>query len=343
MRDSVLKASNSWMSTKAACQESHSTLRMGMMLVSIISASLYALALLGIPQLKCLSANVVLDMAPKAFDDQYIGCEDEMEKQVRSKDLLEKEMNRSSNFKRSWREAASEWEKRVKNNAVPPLPKGFKDEHGIALLAYTGDHIYREFNAAVREGGKSPEHYMQNFTFKVLHFYLTRALKLLRGNCEETCKTVYRGATITFDPPTSSNKTMRFGMFTSTSTTKQEAEKFGTDSFFSLTTCFGVCIQSYSMIPNEKEVLLPVNEVFSVSSFQLQTHFFVLNSTGKTCSNYNCTYLEGPKAKVDTTYKYCSSSAPRGGRLLFSMISPELITGIFLMITAVTPTLVSGV
>ncbi|XP_030055712.1 ecto-ADP-ribosyltransferase 5-like [Microcaecilia unicolor] len=311
--------------------------------ISIISSSLYVLTLLGIPQVKCQITEIKLNMTPKAFDDQYLDCEEAMVKKMRSENLLEAEENKDPAFKKSWEDAVLNWTKKVQEKTLPPLPKGFTDEHGIALLAYTG-HIYKKFNKAVRDGGESPEHYMENFHFKVLHFYLTTALKLLRGNCGERCQTVYRGnKDVYFLPPKSSDKKMRFGQFTSTSKSKEvAAKKFGKDSFFTLMTCFGVCIEEYSYYPNQKEVLLPVNEVFTVSSFDEQTHSFVLNSTQETCSRYNCAYLEGANATVGTTYKYCYSSAPRGGRLLFSMITPPLITGVFIIITAVTPGLVSG-
>ncbi|XP_030055710.1 ecto-ADP-ribosyltransferase 5 isoform X3 [Microcaecilia unicolor] len=316
---------------------------MVMVSISIISASLYVLTLLGIPQVKCQIIDVVLDMAPTAFDDQYIGCEETMVEKMCSTNLLVAEKNKDVFFKESWENAVSEWRRMVEEKKLPPLPKGFSDEHGIALLVYTSSGTYHAFNVAVRIGGRSPEYYMQEFHFKVLHFYLTTALRLLRESCGPLCQTVYRGEyDIHFHPPTSSDKKMRFGQFTSTSTSKEVAKKFGKDSFFTLMTCFGVCVEKYSSFSYEQEVLLPVNEVFTVSSFDEQTHSFVLNSTRKTCSRYNCTYLEGPSAKVGTTYKYCYSSALRGGPLLFGIKTSQLFSGVFIMITAVTSHLVSG-
>nr|XP_033806463.1 ecto-ADP-ribosyltransferase 5-like [Geotrypetes seraphini] len=305
--------------------------------MSIISASLSVLALLGIPQMQCHIIDVVLDMAPTAFDDQYIGCEENMVEKMRSMHLLEAEKTIDIFFKNSWENAVIQWKKMVEEKELPPLPIGFRNEHGIALLVYTSSGTDRAFNEAVRIGGKSPEHYMQNFHFKVLHFYLTTALKRLRGTCAQRCQTVYRGERdVHFHPPMTSDKRMRFGQFTSTSTNEKIAEQFGKDSFFTLMTCFGVCIDRYSNYSYEKEVLMPVNEVFTVTSFKPQTHFFVINSTRKTCSRYNCAYLEGPNAKVDKTYKYCSSSAPESGPLRFSIKTPQLFTGVFIVVTAVT-------
>ncbi|XP_029457792.1 ecto-ADP-ribosyltransferase 5-like isoform X1 [Rhinatrema bivittatum] len=311
--------------------------------VSATCASLYILALLEIAQVTCGITDIVLNMAPTAFDDQYIGCEEKMAEKMLSTHLLEAEKAMNLMFRYSWDTSSSEWRRRVEEKKLPPLPKGFKDKHGIALLVYTDSDIYMDFNAAVRGGGASPEYYMQSFHFKVLHFYLTTGLKLLRGSCKETCQTVYRGVTgIHFYPPSTQDKKLRFGQFTSTSTSKERAEGFGEDSFFTLMTCFGVCIQNFSGFPAEDEVLMPVNEVFTCSTFDPESHAFVLDSTKQTCSKYNCTYLGGLNLRVGSAYPYCVSSAAGNVAFLSGKMTPQFFAGVLIMISVVTPRLLSG-
>nr|XP_033806423.1 ecto-ADP-ribosyltransferase 5-like isoform X4 [Geotrypetes seraphini] len=332
-----------------------------------------AVILLALSQVGCQMTEVELNMAPLSFDDQYSGCEEKMAAKMTSTDLLEKELERNSIFNEAWEKAETEWKATKGDGTLPQLPAGFKEEHSIAVMVYTGS-FYSQLNEAVRLTGLSNNTYMEHFHYKAFHYYLTRALQLLKKDSSSGCQTVYKGVQgVLFKPSLGIGKTVRFGQFTSASRESFMAELFGTDTFFTITTCLGADLAFLSNQNFEEEVLIPPYEVFNVTEFNQKDHTFVLKSTKRTCSNYNCAYLggipqysedgddvginhfcfslcsssagnsSGPKAKVDTTYKYCSSSAPRGGRLLFSMISPELITGIFLMITAVTPTLVSGV
>ncbi|KAM9170648.1 ecto-ADP-ribosyltransferase 5-like isoform 2-T2 [Pangshura tecta] len=90
---------------------------------------LCAHTLMDIPQVNC---HPVLDMACDAFDDQYIGCTEDMENIIKSK-LLQKEKSRHM-FNKTWEAAESKWNEMKKNLS---LPVGFKDENGIAILAYT--------------------------------------------------------------------------------------------------------------------------------------------------------------------------------------------------------------
>ncbi|XP_030412026.1 ecto-ADP-ribosyltransferase 5-like isoform X3 [Gopherus evgoodei] len=109
---------------------------------------LCAHTLMDIPQVNC---QPVLDMAYDAFDDQYIGCTEVMENIIKSK-LLRQEKSTHKVFSKSWEAAKKQWNNKKKNLS---LPIGFKDENGIAVLAYTsGDEeevlipVYERFRVS---------------------------------------------------------------------------------------------------------------------------------------------------------------------------------------------------
>ncbi|KAG6922052.1 ADP-ribosyltransferase 5, partial [Chelydra serpentina] len=106
---------------------------------------LCAHTLMDIPQVTC---QPVLDMAYDAFDDQYIGCTEDMENIIKS-ELLRKEKSKHKVFSKRWEAAKKQWNEKKKNLS---LPVGFKDENGIAILAYTNGNqisLHKEFNKAV--------------------------------------------------------------------------------------------------------------------------------------------------------------------------------------------------
>ncbi|XP_069495662.1 ecto-ADP-ribosyltransferase 5-like [Ambystoma mexicanum] len=258
--------------------------------MAIVCAALSALVFVEFPKVN--GQVQMLDMAPNCFDDQYIDCADKMEKVITASGLLKQEMDFNQDFKNQWSKAKEAWAQKKKTGKMPPLPQGFKEEYGMALLTYTGTDIHKQFNNAVRVGSQSRDHYMERFLFKSLHFYMTRALQLLRKSCRTSLQVVYRGVrSIRFVPPSGSEKRIRYGQFTSISLDKSTASAFGTDTFFTIRTCFGVQIANFSLFPTESEVLSPANEVFTVSAYTEAGHKLVLNSTQRTCSKYNCTYL----------------------------------------------------
>ncbi|XP_029335035.1 T-cell ecto-ADP-ribosyltransferase 1 isoform X3 [Mus caroli] len=130
-------------------------------------------------QVTGLTGPVMLDMAPNAFDDQYEGCVEDMEK--RAPQLLQEDFNMNEKLKLEWKKAEIKW-KEIKN--CMSYPQGFHDFHGTALVAYTGE-IFRSFNEATREFKVNPG----NFHYKAFHYYLTRALQLLS---DQRCSAVYR-------------------------------------------------------------------------------------------------------------------------------------------------------
>ncbi|KAM4697263.1 ecto-ADP-ribosyltransferase 5-like [Discoglossus pictus] len=230
-----------------------------------------------------------LSLNGNSFDDQYEGCTEEMEKLVLTK-LLEEEQSQDPYYRTAWNNATERWRREKLK-----VPKGFRDEYGIAVMMYTNmmSPVYSSFNKAVREFGTN----QAQFKYHSFHFLLTRAVVLLRSDCWWKTWSVYRGMkNIKFSPGNTEN--MRFGQFSSTTTDHEVAVGFGNDSFFTLNTRFGVDIRRFSYFPKQREILIPVDEVFQLTNFTIQgdTNKFALTSTKKRCHYYNCYYLKGHKS-----------------------------------------------
>ncbi|XP_075599101.1 erythroblast NAD(P)(+)--arginine ADP-ribosyltransferase-like [Balearica regulorum gibbericeps] len=231
----------------------------------------------------------VLDMAPSSFDDQYWGCSCMMEEELEKLNRTEFANNRV--YKEAWRNATAEW-RRWQSHV--PLPRALRRGHAVALLAYTQNcPLYREFNAAIRVAGRSHEEYLNTFHFKVLHFLLSEALRILRDTQPQKCHHVYRGIRgIRFTAQ--QHQSIRFGQFTSASLREEIARQFGKDTFFSVETCYGALIRNFSVFTDEEEVLIPPFEIFKVTSI---THhgnrtIIQLRSQGAS-STYNCEWVKG--------------------------------------------------
>ena len=235
-----------------------------------------------------------MDLAPDTFDDAYVGCSEKMEEvAVR---LLKEEMAHHTRLRVAWENAGKYWEQKSSELSLPP---GFKREHGIAVVLYTNSSntLYQELNEAVRTGGRSWESYMKNFPFKALHFYLTRALQLLRGS--EGCSrkpglVVFHGARALLEPRRLWDP-VRLGQFASSSLDCAIAHKFGPATFFIMRTCFGALIQDFSVFPEEREVLIPPQEIFLAVQFDQSKdqNRVTLSSSDHICSHFNCAYLGG--------------------------------------------------
>ncbi|XP_021237659.1 NAD(P)(+)--arginine ADP-ribosyltransferase 2-like [Numida meleagris] len=233
--------------------------------------------------------TVPMDMAPLSFDDQYEGCRHVM--WAKQQKLRHLELAKNNVFASVWRKAAAEWQKRWGHLAHTPL---LKREQAIAVLAYSAaSNLYKQFNAATREGGRSHQHYLHSYPFKALHFLLTEALRALRKSQPHHCYHVYRGVRgIRFMAHI--GKAVRFGQFTSSSLRKDVAEKFGWDTFFVMETCYGVPIKYFSFFPPVEEVLIPPFEVFQVTNiaFAYGRVLIHLCCTGRE-SRHNCELLKG--------------------------------------------------
>ncbi|XP_032748978.1 T-cell ecto-ADP-ribosyltransferase 2 [Rattus rattus] len=231
-----------------------------------------------IQQVTGLTGPLMLDMAPKAFDDQYEGCVNKMEEKAPL--LLQEDFNMNAKLKVAWEEAKKRW-----NNIKPSrtYPKGFNDFHGTALVAYTGS-IAVDFNRAVREFKENPG----QFHYKAFHYYLTRALQLLSNG---DCHSVYRGTKTRFHYTGAGS--VRFGQFTSSSLSKAVAQspEFFSDhgTLFIIKTCLGVNIKQFSFRPDQEEVLIPGYEVYQKVRTQGYNEIF-LDSPKRKKSNYNCLY-----------------------------------------------------
>ncbi|XP_063806661.1 ecto-ADP-ribosyltransferase 5-like [Pseudophryne corroboree] len=224
-----------------------------------------------------------LGMFEYSFDDQYVGCLNQMEALV--PDLLRKERQNDKALDNAWKNASETW--LIKKSSMKTLPEGFKDEHGIALLVHVNNET--KLKHAVVQYEMDP----QSFMYHSFHFYLTRALTLLRAGCDGKPLTTYMGTNIISYPPLGSLHHVRLEHFLSTTADLSLAQTFANGSFFNITTCFGVEVHNFSIRPFEKEVVIPVNEVFHVSENIKEGNIFILQSSKKRCSYYNCAYLGG--------------------------------------------------
>ncbi|KAM6293283.1 erythroblast NAD(P)(+)--arginine ADP-ribosyltransferase-like isoform 2-T3 [Porphyrio hochstetteri] len=227
-----------------------------------------------------------LDMAPNSFDDQYLGCSTMMEKEL--KELNRTELDAKTSYSKAFEYAAAALHSHGYQWQV------LKPVQAIALMAYTLENppLYKEFNAAVRDAGRSREQYLQNFPYKVLHFLLTEALRALRDAQPHQCYDVYRGVKNTFTAQP--GETVRFGQFASTSLEKKCAEGFGKATIFTVNTCYGVPIKNFSAFLGEEEVLIPPFEIFEVTSVTHKGNsaLIELRSQG-VHSKYNCEFVKG--------------------------------------------------
>lgn len=213
--------------------------------------------------------------------------------------LLKEEMAQHALLRESWGAAREAWQLRRRELTLPP---GFQAQHGIAVMVYTNssNSLYGELNQAVRTGGGSRELYMRRFPFKALHFYLTRAVQLLRGTrgCSRgAAEAVFRGVGSLHFEPKRLGDFVRLGQFASSSVDESVARGFGNTTFFNLRTCFGAPIQALSVFPEEREVLIPPHEVFLVTGFSQSGAQSVVTlwSYNQTCSHFNCAYLGGER------------------------------------------------
>lgn len=247
--------------------------------------------LLQVTGLKLKPESCLLDMARDAFDDQYEGCIQQMDK--RAPQLLEEELNMNKEFKKQWLKSKNHWMNIKDNESITKIiSQPFNDFHGIALVAYTGD-ISNEFNKAIKEFGQNPS----NFHFKAFHYYLTRALQLLNKG---KCHSVYRGCTTKFQ--LSGSKNVRFGQFASASLNKTIADEFRDDSgtLFTIETCLGVYIKHFSHYQREEEVLIPGYEVYQEVNQQVFKKYdrISLRKPKKGRSKYNCFYVSSTHGEL---------------------------------------------
>ncbi|XP_037984891.1 NAD(P)(+)--arginine ADP-ribosyltransferase 2-like [Motacilla alba alba] len=241
----------------------------------------HTLALLAMTMATVAIKVIPLDMAKDSFDDQYRGCGPAMTKALPS--IYKFELQKNPLFAKTWVKAETEWRKR--GSPVSPLAS---PAQAVALMAYTMNGLYKDFNAAVHVAGRSSQAYRNNFHFKTLHFLLTQALVTLRQSQNGQCRHVFRGVRDVHFQARSGQK-VRFGQFTSTTPRKEVALLFGKDTLFEMQTCHGVDIRQFSKYPGEEEVLIPPFETFEVTKVMWdgKRTWITLRSTG-TFSKHNC-------------------------------------------------------
>ncbi|XP_055290091.1 ecto-ADP-ribosyltransferase 3 isoform X2 [Moschus berezovskii] len=238
----------------------------------------------------------MLDMADNAFDDEYLKCANRME--IKYVPQLFKEEKASLQLlKDVWENAEAKWE------VWKPqlfLPVNFKDNYGIALMAYISEaqeqsSFYHLFNEAMEMAGQSRKDYVYGFQFKAFHFYLTKALQLLRRSCENSYKNVVYSIRLNTSFTFGGLNQARLGHFTLAYSSKPQAAD---DQHVLLTikTCFGVAVEKFFDKESERIVLIPLNEVFHVSQDEAGNNL-ILQSTNKTCSHYECAFLGGLKTE----------------------------------------------
>lgn len=230
----------------------------------------------------------MLGMAENSFDDEYLKCSTRMEIKFVPQ-LLKEERASHGLLETVWGNAEVLWKSR---KAQISLPTNFKDPHGIALMAFVKEAqaqtpFYHAFNRAVTLTGQSRKHYIYDFPFKAFHFYLVRALQMLRRPCEDSYKEVVyltRPDISTLEEQTQA----RLGNFTLAYSTKPPTAS--NEPLLTIYTCFGVDVGRF--FEKERGVLIPPSEVFQVSQ-EGTSNNLLLQSMNRTCSYYECAYLGG--------------------------------------------------
>ncbi|XP_076402776.1 ecto-ADP-ribosyltransferase 3 isoform X1 [Peromyscus maniculatus bairdii] len=257
----------------------------------MVTALLAAVTLVDLFQVKA----EVLDMAENSFDDEYQKCSNRMEGKYVPQ-LFREEKASSDLLETVWDNAEILWEAR-KAKISPPM--NFKDPYGITLLAFVTEAreqtpFYHDFTRAVKMAGQSRKDYIYNFPFKAFHFYLVRALQLLRRPCEDSYKDVVyltsQDISFTFGGPNQA----RLGNFTLAYPAKPPTAN--QQPVLTIHTCFGVSVERFLDKANERVVLIPLSEVFHVSRAGTGNDL-ILESINKTCSYYECAFLGGLKTE----------------------------------------------
>ncbi|XP_025751747.2 ecto-ADP-ribosyltransferase 4 isoform X1 [Manacus vitellinus] len=258
-------------------------------------------------------SHILMDMALNSFDDQYLGCREEMMEELEQGDYFQKEIAVNKDYLSLWKKA---------QEALLKSPVGLlremHDSHAIVLMAYTmNSSLHSQLNWATSTAGISPEHYRQNFSFKYFHFYLTTAIQIMKewqsskeSMGKRKCYQVHRGVKDLYIEATVGSR-VRFGRFTSASRLRSEAQKFGNETLFTVTTCLGAAMQGFSYYTSEKEVLIPPYEIFLVKNF-IQTqdgNWLHLHSVGN-YSKYHCQLVEASRCKNSGSAALASAILP---------------------------------
>ncbi|NXW08512.1 NAR4 ribosyltransferase, partial [Fregetta grallaria] len=258
-------------------------------------------------------SHLMMDMALHSFDDQYLGCREQVMEELEQGDYFQKEIAANKDYLSFWKKA---------QEALLKSPVGLLREmhesHAIVLMAYSmNSSLHSQLNLATSTAGSSPEHYRHNFSFKYFHFYLTTAIQIMKqwqsskeSMGKRKCYRVHRGVKDLYIEAMVGSR-VRFGRFTSTSRLWNEAQKFGNETLFTVTTCLGAAVQGFSYYTSEKEVLIPPYEIFLVKSFFRTEHGnqLHLHSVGN-YSKYHCQLVEASRSKNSSSTALVSAVLP---------------------------------
>ncbi|XP_012609198.2 ecto-ADP-ribosyltransferase 4 [Microcebus murinus] len=257
-----------------------------------------------------VAIKIDFDLAPGSFDDQYQGCSKQVMEKLNQGDYFTKDLEAHKNYFGVWQKAHLTW-----RNQEHAFPTTLTTPHAVALLVYTlNGHVRSDLSKAMASDAKTPQQYEHSFHFKYLHYYLTTAIQLLRKDIttenDTLCYEVHHETKdVHFEAYLGA--TIRFGQFLSTSLLKEEAQKFGDQTVFTIVTCLGASVQDFSL---KKEVLIPPYELFKVvnMSYHPRGNWLQLRSAGN-LSTYNCQLLKAankkcaPAAIVITSLSFLTS------------------------------------
>uniref|UniRef100_A0A8C5TU51 NAD(P)(+)--arginine ADP-ribosyltransferase n=1 Tax=Malurus cyaneus samueli TaxID=2593467 RepID=A0A8C5TU51_9PASS len=250
-------------------------------------------------------AHTLMDMALHSFDDQYLGYREEMMEELEQGDCFQKEIAANKGYLSLWKKA---WEALLKSSV--DLLREMHDSHDIVLIAYTmNSSLHSQLNQATS-------------TFKYFHFYLTTAIQIIKkwqsSMGEHKCYQVYRGVK-DLRIEAMEGSMVQFGHFTSTSCLRNDARKFGNETWITVTTCLGAALQGFSYHTSEKEVLILPYEIFLVKIFDCSR----LWSTAALANFYFYTYLWQAKRK-QSYHCFSRDLSPETGEKRYPLIKNTL-------------------
>ncbi|XP_074486765.1 erythroblast NAD(P)(+)--arginine ADP-ribosyltransferase-like isoform X2 [Sebastes fasciatus] len=195
--------------------------------------------------------DIPLSMEEDSVDDMYRGCDAAMMETVENK-YIEEETTKGP-FSGVWEKAKVCADEKFEQRENKALTK----DHMLAICVYTGEGVYKVFNDAVRTNRSI---YGSSFQFHSLHYLLTSAIQILNNNT--LCYDTYRRVGTSFTGKV--NQTIRFGSFTSSSK-KTHLKHFGSETCFKIRTCSGAYLKKYSDFRDEREVLIPPYDKFTIT------------------------------------------------------------------------------
>ncbi|KAG7238915.1 hypothetical protein INR49_030462 [Caranx melampygus] len=238
-----------------------------------------------------------LDAALNAVDDLYDKCSEEAKRKLTDSDLLEKELNRSVEFKKAWERSI---------HCSEQVPEG-EQKQTIALSAYVaaGHDFQKIFNDEVETKGVNKSTYENDFNFKSLHFLLMRSMKMQPDNC----KTVYSWLE-DYQIDVEKGSKVRLGRFMMAEESFPEVMRFIPEGsvILNITSCFFVSLRNNTCTGKSCNVLLlSPAEVFTVErKYDMLSDdtgdFTVIDLKHSGLKSYHGCYLSRSHANVSSQW-----------------------------------------